>query len=461
MERERIFQKNRHPLKTMSLGIQHVLAMYAGAVIVPLIVGGALKFSHEQLTYLIAIDLLACGVATLLQVWGNRWFGIGLPVMLGCAFQAVSPMIAIGLEDGMGAPAIYGAIIASGLFVFLFAGLFGKLIAFFPPVVTGSVVTIIGVTLIPVAISDLGGGNPGTNPDFGSPLNLALGFGVLLFVILMNRFAKGFLQSISVLLGLIAGTLVAALAGQVDFTPLKEASWFHAVQPFYFGKPTFHASAIITMILVAIVSVAESTGVFMALGRIVDKEITSKDLTRGYRAEGLAIMLGGIFNSFPYTTYSQNVGLVQMSRVKTRDVIVVAGGFLILIGFVPKIAALTQLVPTSVLGGAMIALFGLVLSSGIRMLGDQVDLNRHENLLIIACSVGMGLGVTVTPQIFDHLPAALRILVDNGIVAGSFTAIAMNLLFNGLGGRRKAEAVQTSKASVDHKELNNKAKAIS
>ncbi|MOA09640.1 Uric acid permease PucJ [compost metagenome] len=212
------------------------------------------------------------------------------------------------------------------------------------------------------------------------------------------------------------------------------------VQPFYFGTPTFHISPIITMILVAIVSVAESTGVFMALGKIVDKDITSKDLTRGYRAEGLAIVIGGIFNSFPYTTYSQNVGLLQMSRVKTRDVIVVAGSLLVLIGFVPKIAALTQLVPTSVLGGAMIALFGLVLSSGIRMLSEQVDLNRHENLLIIACSVGMGLGVTVVPEVFASLPSGVRILVDNGIVAGSFTAIAMNLLFNGLGNKKSTPA---------------------
>lgn len=439
MERERIFQKNRHPFKTFSLGIQHVLAMYAGAVIVPLIVGGALGLSHQDMTYLIAIDLLACGIATLLQVFGNRFFGIGLPVMLGCAFQAVSPMIAIGLEDGMGVSAIYGAIIASGLFVFLFAGLFGKLIAFFPPVVTGSVVTIIGVTLIPVALTDLGGGDK-SDPSFGSPLNLMLGFGVLIFIILMNRFSKGFMRSISVLIGLILGTIVAGIAGKVDLTPIKDASWFHMVQPFYFGTPTFHISPIITMILVAIVSVAESTGVFMALGKIVDKDITSKDLTRGYRAEGLAIVIGGIFNSFPYTTYSQNVGLLQMSRVKTRDVIVVAGSLLVLIGFVPKIAALTQLVPTSVLGGAMIALFGLVLSSGIRMLSEQVDLNRHENLLIIACSVGMGLGVTVVPEVFASLPSGVRILVDNGIVAGSFTAIAMNLLFNGLGNKKNTTA---------------------
>jgi xanthine permease len=427
---EPIFQKNRNPIQTLSLGLQHVLAMYAGAVIVPLIVAGQLGLTTEQLTYLISIDLLACGVATLLQVFGNRFFGIGLPVMLGCAFQAVSPMIAIGLNHGVSA--IYGAIIASGIFVILFSGLFGKLIALFPPVVTGSVVTIIGVTLIPVALTDIGGGSGAA--DFGSPLNLSLGFGVLLFIILMNRFTKGFIRSISVLIGLIVGTMVSGMLGHVDLGPLREASWFQVVQPFYFGKPTFHASAIITMILVAIVSVAESTGVFMALSKIVGKELTSKDLSRGYRAEGIAIVVGGVFNSFPYTTYSQNVGLVQMSRVKTRDVIVVAGGILVVIGFVPKIAALTQLVPTPVLGGAMVALFGMVVSSGIRMLGDQVDLNRYENLFIIACSVGMGLGVTVVPEVFAQLPDSVRILVDNGIVAGSVTAIIMNLIFNGLKG---------------------------
>ena len=435
-DHEPIFQKNRNPVQTLSLGLQHVLAMYAGAVIVPLIVAGQLGLSTEQLTYLISIDLLACGVATLLQVFGNRYFGIGLPVMLGCAFQTVSPMIAIGHSYGVSA--IYGAIIASGIFVILFSGLFGKMIAFFPPVVTGSVVTIIGVTLIPVALTDIGGGQGAV--DFGSSLNLSLGFGVLLFIILMNRFTKGFIRSISVLIGLIAGTVVSGMLGHVDLAPLRDAGWFQAVQPFYFGKPTFHASAILTMILVAIVSVAESTGVFMALSKIVGKELTSKDLSRGYRAEGIAIVVGGIFNSFPYTTYSQNVGLVQMSRVKTRDVIVVAGGILVVIGFVPKIAALTQLVPTPVLGGAMVALFGMVVSSGIRMLGDQVDLNRYENLFIIACSVGMGLGVTVVPEVFIQLPAWLRILVDNGIVAGSVTAIIMNLIFNGLKGNNAVQS---------------------
>ncbi|SEL17072.1 nucleobase:cation symporter-2 family protein [Paenibacillus sp. OK003] len=444
MARERIFQRHRHPIKTFSLGLQHVLAMYAGAVVVPIIVSKALGFTTEQLTYLIAIDLLACGMATLLQVWGNRFFGVGLPVMLGCAFQAVSPMILIGMKSGVSA--IYGAIIASGIFVVLFSGIFGKLIRLFPPVVTGSVVTIIGLTLIPVAFNDLGGGQGAE--DFGSGVHLLLGFGVLVFIILMTRFTTGFVRSISVLIGLLVGTVAAGLMGEVNFAPIREASWFHVVQPFYFGTPTFEIVPILTMILVAIVSVAESTGVFMALGKILDKDLSSKDLARGYRAEGLAIVLGGIFNSFPYTTYSQNVGLVQMTRVKTRDVIVVAGGLLVVIGFVPKIAALAQLVPGSVLGGAMVALFGMVVSSGIRILGSQVDLNRHENLFIIACSVGMGLGVTVVPQLFAGAPDWAQIMLGNGIIAGSFTAIFMNLLFNGLGTQATAAKMAERQADV-------------
>jgi len=433
---EPVFQRNRHPFKTFSLGLQHVLAMYAGAVIVPLIVGGALNFSVEQITYLVAIDLLMCGVATLLQVWSNKWFGIGMPVVLGCAFQAVTPMIAIGTEYGVSY--IYGAIIASGLFVLLFGGLFGKLIRFFPPIVTGSVVTIIGITLIPVAFTDLGGGQGAEN--FGSAENLLLGFGVLIFIMLMNRFSKGFLRSVSILIGLILGTCAAYVMGMVDFQDVSNADALHMVKPFFFGAPEFAITPILTMMIVALVSVAESTGVFMALGKILNRDVTSKDLARGYRAEGLAVTLGGIFNSFPYTTYSQNVGLVQMSRVKTRDVIVVAGGLLILLGFVPKIAALATLIPKSVLGGAMVAMFGMVVSSGLRMLGSEVDLNRHENLFIIACSVGMGLGVTTVPELFANLPETVQILTGNGIVAGTFTAILLNLVFNGLGPAKELQA---------------------
>lgn len=415
----------QHSLKLASLGIQHVLAMYAGAVIVPLIIGGALGLTGEQLTYLVSIDILMCGVASILQVVNNRFFGIGLPVVLGCTFTAVGPIIAIGSQHGISA--IYGSIIVSGLFVILIAKYFGKLVRFFPPVVTGSVVTIIGISLMPVAMNNVAGGQG--SPDFGSLSNIGLAFGTLVLILLINRFFTGFIRSVSILLGLIIGTVVAFLMGMVDFTAVSEASWVHMIKPFYFGAPTFEITAILTMILVAMVSLVESTGVYFALGDICDKEIKEKDLTNGYRAEGLAIVFGGIFNSFPYTTFSQNVGLLQMTGVKERRVIVTMASMLIVLGFLPKMGALTTIIPTSVLGGAMIAMFGMVLANGIKML-SKVDFASQENLLVIACSVGIGLGVTAVPDLFIQMPDSIRIFTDSGIVAGSLTAIFMNIFFN-------------------------------
>lgn len=415
----------QNPFKIASLGIQHVLAMYAGAVIVPLIVGGALGLTGEQLTYLVSIDIFMCGIATLLQVWRNKFFGIGLPVVLGCTFTAVGPMIAIGGQYGISA--IYGSILVSGVFVVVISKFFGKLVKFFPPVVTGSVVTIIGITLIPVAMNNMAGGQG--SPDFGSLSNIGLAFGTLLSIIVLFRFFKGFVRAIAILLGLAVGTIVSYFMGKVNFVAVAEASWFHMPSPFYFGMPTFEVTAILTMILVAMVSLVESTGVYFALGDICEEKLEEKDLSNGYRAEGLAIILGAVFNAFPYTTYSQNVGLLQMSGVKTKNVIYTAGAFLVLLGLVPKIGALTTIIPTPVLGGAMVAMFGMVVAYGIKML-SKVEFASQENLLIIACSVGMGLGVTAVPELFAQMPSSIRILTDNGIVAGSLTAIALNLVFN-------------------------------
>lgn len=421
----------KESLKTWSIGFQHVLAMYAGAVLVPLIVGGALNLTFEQLTYLVSIDLLTCGIATLLQVWKNRFFGIGLPVMLGCTFTAVGPMIAIGANHGV--TAIYGAIIVSGAIIIIISSFFSKLVKYFPPVVTGSVVTIIGLTLIPVAIKDMAGGEG--SADFGSPKNLLLSFGVLVFILLLNKYAKGFIKTISILIGLIVGTIVAAFMGLVDFGKVGDASWIHGLKPFYFGMPTFNFSAILTMTLVAIVSLIESTGVYLALSDITKTKVSEKDLARGYRSEGIASVIGGVFNSFPYTAYSQNVGLVQLTGVKTKSAIFSAGIILVILGFLPKVAAITTLIPTAVLGGASLAMFGMVCAYGIKMLG-QVDFNQQGNLLVVACSVGLGLGVTVVPDIFKEMPETIRILTESGIVAGSVTAIVLNILFNLLPNRK-------------------------
>lgn len=411
--------------KIVSLGIQHVLAMYAGAVIVPLIVGAGIGLTGEQLTYLVSIDIMMCGIATFLQVYQNKFFGIGLPVVLGCTFTAVGPIIAIGNQYSVGS--IYGAIIASGLIVVVISKYFSKLVKFFPPVVTGSVVTVIGVTLIPVAMNNLAGGQGSSN--FGAVENVLLGFGTLLFILAIFRFFNGFIRSIAILLGILAGTLAASFMGMVDFSAVKEASWFHLPKLFFIETAEFHVMPIVTMTLVAIVSLVESTGVYFALSDICEKKINEHDIARGYRSEGIAIVLGGIFNAFPYTTFSQNVGLLQLSGVKSKNIIYTAAGMLVLLGLVPKIGAFTTIIPSSVLGGAMVAMFGMVIASGIKMLG-QVDFSSQENLLIVACSVGLGLGVTVVPEMFGDLPASLRILTDSGIVLGSLTAVLLNLVFN-------------------------------
>ncbi|MCJ7839765.1 purine permease [Lederbergia sp. NSJ-179] len=430
-------------LKSTTLGIQHLLAMYAGAIIVPLTIGKALQFDHVQLTYLVSIDILMCGIATILQLFSNRFVGIGLPVVLGCTFTAVAPIIKIGEEYGVSA--IYGSIIASGFIIVLIAGFFGKLVKFFPPVVTGSVVTIIGITLIPVAIHNMGGGQGAE--DFGSLSNIALAFGTLFVIILIYRFSTGFIRAISILLGLGVGTIAAIFMGKVSFTPVENASVFHMVQPFYFGYPTFEWSAILTMTIVAMVSLVESTGVYFALGDICERKLTQKDLAKGYRAEGLASVIGGLFNAFPYTTFSQNVGLIQMSGIRSRKIIFITGAMLILLGFLPKLAAITTIIPDSVLGGAMIAMFGMVVSQGIKMLGKIIT-DSQENSMIIACSVGIGLGVTVVPDLFSALPAGLQIITSNGIVAGSLTAITLNIIFNMLPSRKKRETVVASKQSA-------------
>ncbi|MFS7002161.1 nucleobase:cation symporter-2 family protein [Carnobacterium maltaromaticum] len=412
--------------KSAALGLQHVLAMYAGAVIVPLLIGGALNFTPEEMTYLVSIDIFMCGVATLLQLTVNKFFGIGLPVVLGCAIQAVSPLILIGSNQGIGA--MYGSIIVAGIFIILISGVFSKIKRFFPPVVTGTVITVIGLTLIPVALEKMGGGSK-TMSDFGSTKFLVLAFVTIATILIVQIYGIGFMRSIAVLIGLLVGTGLAAFLGMVNLAPVAEATWFHMPQPFYFGRPTFEWSSILTMILISLVSMVESTGVYFALGEITDKKIQEDDLKRGYRAEGLAVLLGGIFNTFPYTGFSQNVGLVQLSGIKNRKTIYFSAGFLILLGLLPKIGAVATIIPDPVLGGAMLVMFGMVATQGIRMLA-HVDFTNESNLLVVAMSVGLGLGVTVVPELFAGLPETVQLFTSNGIVVASLTSIILNVLFN-------------------------------
>ncbi|WVE60367.1 nucleobase:cation symporter-2 family protein [Enterococcus faecium] len=414
--------------KAAVLGLQHLLAMYAGAVAVPLLIGTGLGFNQEQMTYLISIDIFMCGLATLLQLTVNRFFGIGLPVVLGCAIQAVAPLILIGTNEGVGA--IYRSIIASGLFVVLVSGVFSKIKKLFPPIVTGTVITVIGLTLIPVAIEKMGGGNA-TAADFGDKTNLLLAFVTILLIVGVQMLAKGFIRSIAVLIGLVGGSILAAFMGMIDLSAIGDAPLFHVPQPFYFGKPTFDVWSILLIMIISMVSMVESTGVYFALGDITGKNVGEEELKKGYRAEGLAVILGGIFNTFPYTGFSQNVGLVQLSGIKTRKPIYFSAFFLIVLGLFPKIGALAQIIPEPVLGGGMLVMFGMVAVQGIRML-LEVDFSNDKNLLIVAVSVGFGLGFNVTPTLFSQMPQTLQMFTGNGIVMSSITAIILNLIFNGL-----------------------------
>lgn len=428
--------------KAAVLGLQHLLAMYAGAVAVPLLIGQGLGFNSEEMTYLISIDIFMCGVATLLQLTVNKFFGIGLPVVLGCAIQAVSPLILIGSTKSIGA--MYGAIIVAGIFIVVISGVFSKIEKFFPPVVTGTVITVIGLTLIPVAIEKIGGGVQGAE-GFGDLSNVGLAFLTIALILGVQAFGKGFFRSISVLVGLVGGTLVALLTGMVNFSAVKEATWLHLPQPFYFGLPEFDLMSILLIIIVSIVSMVESTGVYFALGDITGQKVGKEELKKGYRAEGLAVILGGIFNTFPYTGFSQNVGLVQLSGIRSRRPIYFSAFFLIALGLLPKVGAVAQIIPEPVLGGGMLVMFGMVAVQGMKML-SKADLANEKNLLIIAISIGFGLGFNIVPTVFSQFPAALQMFTGNGIVMSSFTAIILNIIFN-YGDLRTAKPVVADKVA--------------
>ncbi|WP_461240292.1 nucleobase:cation symporter-2 family protein [Paucilactobacillus sp. N302-9] len=412
--------------KAMILGFQHLLAMYSGDVLVPLLIGGALHFNAAQMTYLVSMDIFMCGIATLLQLKRTALTGIGLPVVLGCAVQAVAPLSSIGGTQGI--TYMYGAIIAAGIFVFLIAGLFSKIKHLFPPVVTGSLITVIGFTLVPVGFQNLGGGDVAAK-SFGSISSLEVGLITIVIIIAINAFAKGFIRSIAILIGILAGSFIAGAFGLVSLKSVGQANWFHLPQLFYFGVPAFKFSSIITMCLVTLTTMIESTGVFFALSEVTGQKISSDDLKRGYRAEGIAAVLGGLFNTFPYSTFSQNVGVLKLSGVKTRKPIYFAAVFLMILGLLPKVGALATVIPSSVLGGAMIVMFGMVGVQGMQIL-HKVDFSKNSNLLVASISIGLGLGVTVYPQIFQHLPEAWQLMLSNGVVVGSVSAVVLNLVLN-------------------------------
>ncbi len=488
-----------------ALGFQHVLVMYAGAVAVPLIVGRALKLSPDQVAMLISADLFCCGLVTLIQSLGaTQWFGIKLPVMMGVTFASVAPMVAMANANpgSQGAGLIFGSVIGAGIVSILIAPIVSRMLRFFPPVVTGTIIAVIGISLMRVGINWIFGNPFGPtapnipNPehlkwlaDVGSMANAAvtpaagasapaasivpaipkglaivgsvpnpkyaplapIGISaiVLVAILLIAKFAKGFIANISVLLGIVIGGLIATATGMMTFEKVAKAGWFDLVLPFEIALPIFDPILILTMSLVMIVVMIESTGMFLALGDMTGKHINQKMLTAGLRTDGLGTILGGIFNTFPYTSFSQNVGLVGVTGVRSRFVCVAGGVILIVLGLLPKMAALVESLPTFVLGGAGLVMFGMVAATGIRILGNVDYKTNRNNLFIVAVSIGIGMVPLIAPNFKQWMPHDLHPLIESGILLASMSAFLLNLFFNGAGGDA-SEAIAAAKTADAH-----------
>ena len=479
------------PQKLFTLGLQHVLVMYAGAVAVPLIIGRALKLDPADVAFLISADLFVCGIATLIQSLGaTQWFGIKLPVMMGVTFAAVGPMVAMANAQGgaEGARAIFGAIIAAGVISMLIAPLMSKLLRFFPPVVTGTIILVIGVSLMRIGINWIFGNPVGPtapmivdpahaewlktategavaaglppapeklavapslkNPAYAPLGNVAVSAIVLVSILLIARFAKGFIANISVLMGIVIGCIVAISIGAMNFDKVGEAGYFALITPFHFGMPSFDLVMIVTMTLVMIVVMIESTGMFLALGDMTGKAVDQPALSAGLRTDGLGTLIGGIFNTFPYTSFSQNVGLVGVTGIKSRFVCVAGGVILIVLGLIPKMGALVESIPTMVLGGAGLVMFGMVAATGIRILAGVNFTSNRNNLFIVAVSLGFGMIPLIAPNFKQWMWHDLHPLIESGILLASIAAVVLNAFFNGASGSIEDAKAAASKA--DH-----------
>jgi xanthine permease len=423
-------------------GLQHVLSMYAGVVAVPLIIGTALRLSPTDITYLVSAGLFMSGVATLLTTIGVWKIGARQPIVQGTSFAAVSTMLAVGAAHGGGTDglrSIFGALLLSGLAGFLIAPVFTRLLRFFPEVVTGTVITIIGISLLPVAIRWAGGGTPGVTPTFGAPKNIALAAITMAIIVLIYRFLPAFLSRVAILLGLVLGTVVAIPFGLTNFGRIADASVFQLTAPFHFGLPTFEVGATISMFIVMLVIMTETTADILAIGEVIDKPADRQQVTNGLRADMLSTAVAAVFNGFSVSAFAQNVGLVAITGVRSRYVVAVGGGILVFLGLFPVLGALVALVPLPVLGGAGIALFGTVAASGIRTL-SKVDFSGNANIVIVAFSIGMGIIPIAVPSLYDKFPEWFQVIFDSGITAAAITAVLLNIVFNIVGRSESDEA---------------------
>jgi xanthine permease len=424
------------PVPQMVLyGLQHVLSMYAGVIAVPLIIGTALKLSVAQTTYLLSAGLFISGLATLLQTIGVWRIGARQPIVQGTSFAAVSTMLAIGTRAGgtAGLRAVFGALIVAGLVGFFLAPVFTRLLRFFPAVVTGTVITVIGISLLPVALQWAAGGVGA--PDFGAPRNLGLAALTVAVIVAIYRLLPGFLSRVAILLGLVIGTLVAIPLGATDLGRIGQAQVVQLTSPFHFGLPTFGIAAIVSMVVVVLVIMTETTADVLAIGEVVGRPADRDTVTAALRADMLSTSVAGVLNGFSVSAFAQNVGLVGLTGIKSRFVVATGGGILVVLGLFPVLGAIAAVVPLPVLGGAGLALFGTVAASGIRTL-SRVEYEGTNNLVIVAIALGMGIAPIAVPDLYHAFPQWFQVVFDSGISACAITAVVLNVVFN-LGSRRE------------------------
>ncbi len=432
------------PQKLFLFGLQHLFIMYAGAVAVPLIVGPAIGLHAEDIALLVSADLVVSGIATIIQsagIW--KIFGVRLPVVAGATFTVLNPMIIIASQYGgrAGLPYVYGGMLVSGLFGLLIAKPFSMIVRFFPPLVTGTVICIIGLSLGGAGIDLIN-----NNAKVGSVSDIALAGIVILLIIIFSRVLKGFLNQIAVLLSIIVGTVIAAFWGKVHLTGLGKADWVGLPKIFHFGHPKFAAAAVITMCIVIIVTYTESTADMLAVAELTGKELTPNDLARGLATDGLSAFLASFTNSFPDTAFAENVGLVGLTKIRSRWVVTTTGVMLLVMGLVPKVGQIIADMPSPVIGGAAIVMFAMVTAVGIQTL-HKVNFDGNHNLLIVATSLAVGLLPAFDSTFYDNFPKDFRVIFGSSITATGVLVFVLNMVFNHwTSGTARESAIQ---AAVD------------
>ena len=415
----------------LAYGLQHVLTMYGGIIAVPLIIGQAAGLSSADVGLLIAASLFAGGLATLLQTLGIPFFGCRLPLVQGVSFAGVSTMVAIIGGDGSGGlPVVFGAVIVASVIGLLITPLFSSITKYFPPLVTGIVITTIGLTLMPVTARWAMGGNS-QSPDFGSMANIGLAAITLVLVLLLSKLGSASISRLSILLAIVIGTLVATAVGMTDFSRVLEGPLVALPEVLHFGMPEFRLAAILSMLIVIIVTMVETSADILAVGEIIDTKVDAKRLGNGLRADMISSALAPLFGSFTQSAFAQNVGLVAVTGIKSRYVVATGGLILVTLGLLPVMGRLVAAVPTAVLGGAGLVLFGTVAASGIRTLA-QVDYRNNMNLIIVATSIGFGMIPIAAPNFYQHFPTWFETIFHSGISSAAIMAILLNLLFNHL-----------------------------